>query len=321
MVDRAPPVLGPVLATDFPDPTQRSHLLAFDPSGTRFAVAHATDEEVDHVLVFDLPTGRTVARLPDLNYVCSLEFLSTDVLLVVSWYRCFLIDLRGGQRDQVWPVENGCAYGATVSADGRILAVGDNDDLVLYDLADRKVLRRLAALSYIAPRDPVFSPGGRYVATYMVHNTWGYLIAVWDARDGRRQRVFETGQCSRPLAFHGDTLTLAVDGGPGVLLYEPDGGEEPTAELSINGGASAVRFRDRGRTLEVLAGGGDILYLEARTGQVVRQVQPPAGRKLSNAVAGADWSRFAATTEGGVVVWDAPGGAYSQSSSNSSSSS
>ena len=60
-----------------------------------------------------------------------------------------------------------------------------------------------------------------------------------------------------------------------------------------------------GTTARLYLGGGGIhfMFMEAETGQIMRWVPPPAGRRSTCATPNADWSLFAGAAEGGVFVW------------------
>ncbi len=293
------------LPTDFSD--ELVALLAFDSRGTRLAVS---SKAAGHVLVFDVKRGREVARLSDLPDVEWLGFLSARLLLAVCGTGCVRLDLHRDVRETV------CAEpwsrGAAVSPDGRVVAVGTRDGLVLRGALGRREARRLLGGGYLgSPRLPVFSPGGRYVAADMhVHEYPGAgCVIVWDARDGRRYRTFEaaTGWLSA-MAFRGDTLGLAVGYYDRISLYEPDEGEDPAVAYTVANKVSALRFTEDGESLDILQADGWQLAIRADTGRVVRQAPPPPGREFHGAIPGPDWLLLAGATAGGVVVWGADSG-------------
>jgi hypothetical protein len=299
---------GLLLSTDFPGPQDRDHLSAFNSSGTRLAVGC---DGASHVFVFDPRSGRQVARLADLPVVSSLAFLSPEVLLIGQHHhvkgekrypgRCVRCDLRRGRREVV--LEEAYLRNVAVSPNGRVVAIGESAGPVLYEAARWRVRHRLTTLlGYGGPWNTVFSRGGRYVGASLYGVQKDYLIAVWDAQNGRRQRTFEAAQSARLLAFREDTLTLAVGGSHDeLLLYQQDEGEEPAATYALGDYANAVQFR--GRTLAVLLDGSGVVFLQADTGRVRRRLPPPTDRVLRYATASADWSLFAAAAEGGVFVW------------------
>jgi hypothetical protein len=281
-------------------PANRDTLMALNPRGTRFAVSC---ERSDSVQVWDPRSGREVTRCAGFRNVSGIEFLSAEVLLVTASDGCFRCDLRRGEREvllsEAWPTRT------TVSPNGRVVAIGMRGGMDLYDVRKGQVLRRLETGFLYRPLGTraAFSAGGRYVAAeFSDENYQPILVGVWDVRNGRRQRIFDTG--ARALAFREDTMALAVacDNG-GVYLYEPDQGEEPAAEIRFEFVACALQFRDRGRTLAALLWGGGFVEVTPASGRVVRSLPPPAAREAYHTISSADWSYFAGTAEGGVVVW------------------
>src|SRR5438876_11444620 len=101
MSNRGVPAAGLFLATDFgrredADFDLGDPLLAINAGGTRVAVSR---EDADRILVFDLPSGREVARAADLRRVSDVRFLTDDVLLLTHFGGCFRWDLRRGGRE------------------------------------------------------------------------------------------------------------------------------------------------------------------------------------------------------------------------------
>jgi WD40 repeat protein len=199
----------------------------------------------------------------------------------------------------------------TLSPNGRKLAVGVRVGLSLYDLAGKKEVRRLEVC--FNPEDTAFhagfSPGGRYLAAGLQEGgRAGGIVVVWDARTGRRQRVYDTQGYA--FAFRGDTLTLAVAADSGLVeIYEPDEGEAVARQFFFEYRLPTVmEFRDRGRTLAMLLQGGEFVQVNAGTGRVLRRLPPPAGQIPYEGVTNADWTLFAGATDAGVVVWPVQGG-------------
>jgi hypothetical protein len=236
-----------------------------------------------------------------------VEFLSAEVLLVTAADGCFRCDLRRGGRDvlssESWPAGN------NLNPTGRIVALGVDSGLVLYDARKGEVLRQLRTDLAIGGPDPAkgrcaaFSAGGRYVAAALrsVYDHW-YLVVVWEVRTGRRQRVFDT--IAHALAFRDDTLSLALaDDWGHINIYEPDQGEEPAVQFKVEYTARALQYQAGGRTLTVLLHKGSVIQFEGDTGRILRRKEPTGHEGIDSAVVSADWSRFAGATEGGVVVW------------------
>jgi WD40 repeat protein len=296
----SPGAMGSGLFVPIDCPANRDTLLALNPHGTRLAVSC---ERSDSVRVVDPGSGGEVTRLAGFQNVSGIEFLSAEVLLVTASDGCFRCDLRRGERE-VLLSEAGLTR-STVSPNGRIVAVGVRSGLALYDVRRNQVLRRLQAgfAHWHHGNRVAFSASGHYVAAELRPDDRDFtFVVIWDARDGRRQRVFDTGAYA--LAFREDTMALAVaDDNGGIRLYEPDQGEEPAAELRVDRMACALQFRNGGRRLAVLMWGGGFVEVGLATGRVVRSLPPPAARETYDVVASADWSLFAGAAEGGVVIW------------------
>jgi hypothetical protein len=299
VVNPVPVASGLLVSVDCPQ--NRDTLLAPNPRGTRFAVSC---EFSDHVRVFDPHSGREVARCAGFQNVSGIEFLSAEVLLVTdSHVGCFRCDLRRDEREVL--LSEASLTRTTVSPNGRIVAIGVGSGLALYHVRQRQVVRRLKLdfAQYHHGNRVAFSADGRYVAAELRPDDrdWSFVV-IWDARNGRRQRVLVTAP--KALAFREDTMALAVaDDSGGVYLYEPDQGEEPAAELRVDNMACALQFRDGGRTLAALMWGGGFVEIELASGRIVRSLPPPAACEAYAVVSSADWSLFAGTAEGGVVVW------------------
>jgi hypothetical protein len=291
----------------FPQKDDDRPLLALNPRGTRVAISW---EGADSVQVIDARTGRAVRSFTGLDYVHGVAFLSATVLLVTTDKGCVRFDLaRSGRK--VLLSESGLGS-INAGPNGRIVALGVERGLVLYDTRKGQVLHRLKTDLADRTSDPVmgrraaFSAGGRYVAALLTEGYYrAYLVVIWEVRTGRRQRVFDA--LAHALAFRDDTLSLAVADDWGYLkVYEPDQGEEPAVEFKykeVDYLARAMRFQAGGRTLEILLDKGSVIRVVARTGRVQGQTEPPARDGLYRAVASADWSVFAAATQDGIVVW------------------
>jgi WD40 repeat protein len=296
-----PAAVGSGILVPIVCPANRDTLLALGPRGTCLAVSC---ERSDEVQVWEPRSGREVTRCMGFQHVSGIEFLSTEVLLVTTWHGCFRCDLRRGEREAL--VSEGWLTRTTVSPNGRLLAIGVQGGIDLYDVRKRKVLHRLSTAFTYRPigTRAAFSAGGRYVAAELSdENYQPILVGVWDAHSGSRQRIFDTE--AHALAFRGDTLALAVADDHGrILLYEPDQGETPAKELPVQGVGRELQFRDEGRTLAVVLDNGEFVQFETETGRVLRRILPPADPKpLWRSITSEDWSQFAGVAEGGVVVW------------------
>src|SRR5262249_50699745 len=81
---------GPGLFVPFAFPSEGERLLALNPRGTRCAVSW---EDADSVQVFDVRSGREVARCQGFQRIVGIEFLSANALLVTAAHGCLRCDL------------------------------------------------------------------------------------------------------------------------------------------------------------------------------------------------------------------------------------
>jgi hypothetical protein len=292
------------LATDFPE---RADRLAFNAQGTLLAAA-CEESQADYAIVLELPTSREVARVTELwLWDCrTFEFFG-DGLLGLADSGIVCRDVRNGTLETLWAEKGVVPLSATVSPDGRLLAIGIVGGLILYDLVNKRS-RRLETFYESRCYRATFSPGGRYVAAHLDRNSAFSVVMVWDTEHGRRWRTFPAGSHHDPMAFRGDTLALAVGSGQ-IVLFEPDQGEDPAATYSVDGYACAMQFRNGGDVLAIAACHGAAGYrggltlLETATGQVRHHVGPPGNREIAQSQPNADWSAIASATDGGILIW------------------
>jgi WD40 repeat protein len=285
------------LATDRP---QRADKLAFNAQGTLLAVAWP---DADYAIVLDVATDREVARVTELwlRDYHTFEFFGDKLLgLADSGIVCW--DVRSGTLETLWAKNGVTPLSATISPDGRQLAIGIVGGFILYDLVDKRS-RRLQTLFESRCYRATFSPGGRYVAAQLSLDSVLSLVVVWDTATGRRWRTFPGASYPEPMAFRGDTLALAI-GSSQIELFEPDQGEDPVATYAVAGMACALQFRNGGDVLAIAAGyGGSLTLVETATGQVRGQVAPPGNREIELAQPNADWSMIASAADGGILLW------------------
>jgi WD40 repeat protein len=280
-------------------PPEEPALLAFSPRGDRLAVSH---EDADHVQVFDARSGKPLRRLEGFHRVTRVLFLSAEVLVVTAFGGCYRCNLRRGPRDLV--CDEGWQNGVALSPDRRLLAVGVGHGLLLYDLVKGKEPRRFAAVYDCdhTGRCAAFSAQGRYVAAALYGGHSTPIVPVWEVETGRRQRLFDTWGYA--FAFREDTLTLAVSADGYVEIYEPDQGEEAVRRCFFDSHLpQAMESRDGGRSLAMLLDNGEFVQIDWDSGEALRRIPPPDGRKPSAAAADSGWTRFAGAVEDGVVVW------------------
>ncbi len=282
-----------LFAVDVPDPQR----FAFNAANTLLAVGGRDD---GRSVVLDLADGRQVARAEG---ICPEQFeFVEDQLLALRAGRCALFDPRRGEFETLFapPSHPSCA---TVDPTGRLLAVGVNQGLILYDLHRREVRQRLETSVDGAPLRPAFSSGGRYIAADFITEAYGDFLIVWGTEDGKRWRTIEIVSQSEPVvAFRGDSLAFAL-GQNGLRLYEPDQGDEPVASYPRPAYPSAVAFRDQGKTLVAVGYLDGLVEIDTATGRERRVVDRPDGKEVGHSEPSPDWSLVASRVDGGVLVW------------------
>ena len=313
MAEQTPATNGLILKPKLKRPEDTHYLLAFNAQSTRLAVHSDGDSQV---VVFDPHSGREVGRLVKIHHVVSMDFLSADVLLLVQqphwkssgWTpgRCVRWDLRRSKRDIVWEHEH--LQCVAVSPKGRVVAFGADQGIVLFDGVKKKILHQRKTGLPLYPERALVSARGSYAAIGMCterSSTSPRVVMVWDVEEARRHRTLELNwDCLSGLAFHGDTLGMAVATWHDVQVFEPDRGEDPVMVYEPEKPALAMQFQEPG-LLALLLDNGRRVFLRIKTGKVVRSVPPPTELVLVYAAANADWSMFAAPTAGGVFVWKA----------------
>jgi RNA polymerase sigma factor (sigma-70 family) len=167
---------------------------------------------------------------------------------------------------------------AALSPDGRLLATGSSRAVVLWDAQTGRELRRPAAqpdgsLWRVAV---AFTPDG----TGLVFSGPGGKPHLADVATGRTLRFFDGPPDDRRPRISPPALAVSPDG---ALLAFACGAEVQVFELATGrtrlrqelsgvviehgGGVSAVAFPPDGRSLAVLAGGGDVLIIELAAGR------------------------------------------------------
>jgi hypothetical protein len=279
----------------------KAEKFAFNAANTLLAVG-SRDREV--AVVLDLADGHEVARVEGIKLqdLEAFEFFG-DKLLAIRGRECVFYDVPRGEFETVFAPEGLVPQSATIDPTGRLLAVGVDQGLILYNLHKREVHRRLETTVRGAPLFPGFSPGGRFVAADFITEAYGDFLIVWDTADGKRWRTIEILSQGHPVvAFRGDTRTFIL-GQNGLNLYEPDQGDEPVACFPNPEYPNALTFRDGGKTLAAVGWREGLVVIDLATGTVTQTVDQPDGRQIDVSAPSPDWSLIASGTADGVLVW------------------
>src|SRR5262245_50389711 len=153
--------------------------LAFNKANGLLAVG-SSEENV--AVVLDLADGSEVARIGKevrLRDIPTFEFFE-DKLLAIRHKpegACIFFDVHRCTVETVYAPEGAYPQGAAIDPNGRLMAVGFESSLVLYDLKKREVRwTRRTSITGSSSR-PAFSQRGRYVAgDFMMHRSDGVVI-------------------------------------------------------------------------------------------------------------------------------------------------
>jgi WD40 repeat protein len=265
----------PVLVTNLPE--GHINALAFSPNGD--LLAHTTARR--HVWLWNTRTSPW-QRTGTLNQpnVSELAFApDSQRLATANGMEVALWDLETGRLVKVLPASRGRPHPRHVafSADGRILAVGDDNGVVLYwDMASGQELA-----GWRAHRPPADATG---TIAEMAFSTVGQLMAT--AGSDRSIRLWTAPQKYRPLSNHTDVVTS--------VAFSPDGRQLASGSLDQTvrlwdvatqaplaqwhghgGGCLTVRFAPDGHAIATAGVDGTV-----RIWDVPPPAQVTAGRPL-----------------------------------------
>ncbi len=200
-----------------------------------------------------VPRGRTVVS-KDGRIVAGLTLDNTR-----RWWIPRLYDIQSGQcRGEVRANIRSVAS-LDFSPDGKLLAIGGDRTVELWDVQTSKLLRSLSAHKDGGP-GVAFSPGGQILATCSVDN----LVKLWSVPSGRLlAELSGHREGVMGLAFSPDGNTLASAGADGwVKLWHIPTLREMVSFKQVST-AWFVRFSPEGKTLAIAPDRGPLCFLRA----------------------------------------------------------
>jgi WD40 repeat protein len=211
-------------------------------------------------VAFDMPKRRLVAAYWD------------DDTDIVGWA---LWDLSTGERRQFDMPSLGHTYsnGSDITKEGDRLAIGFDEALLVYELAD---FQRTNFYGFDSTKAVAFSPTKPYLAASNIRG-W---ITVWNAITNRQIATLRHpgGGLSRDdLVFSADGTHLASSSAKTIQVWNLDAADEKTEMLGHEGGIPCAVFHPSGR---LLATGGKDYW--------IRLWDPATGRQPSRPLKLAD---------------------------------
>ncbi|GAB4296759.1 MAG: hypothetical protein Fur0025_34510 [Oscillatoriaceae cyanobacterium] len=184
--------------------------------------------------------------------------LNQELTVVISGGGATLFNLATGEA--LWEID--CpASGGAVSANGRLLALGGDKDIYLWDLTTGQFLRQLTGhTSWVYSLS--FSPDGQTLASGSDDNT----VRLWDVATGRELRQL-TGHTSSvySVSFSPDGQTLASGSDDNtVRLWDVATGQELRQLQGHKDWVRSVSFSPDGQTLASGSGDGVVRLWRVR---------------------------------------------------------
>jgi WD40 repeat protein len=211
------------------------------------------------IRVWDCGTGQMLRQFGnDTTYSLALAHRVNTLLTTDAQSRLVFWDAATGKRLREIP-RMGSGWGIQVSADGRVMAAGDQDAVYALDPATGKEIGRFGS----AYQQFGLSPDGRTLATQQMNER---VVRLWNLATGKQFCSLPLDWSldfagSAPFVFSPDGRLLAVHSKDTIQLWEVFTGKERRQFRGHRGrqGVLAFAFSPDGKTL--LSGGDDTSVL------------------------------------------------------------
>ncbi|MEU2629246.1 WD40 repeat domain-containing protein [Kitasatospora sp. NPDC007106] len=286
---------------------RHAYSAVFSPDGKTLAV-----KEVDRVVLWDPTSGTSKATF---NGTGPPAFSPDGHILAIPGIDKTARSYPSG-KITLWDVDTrtevdtllGDAGEATglFSPDGRILAMNQGADVLLWDVSTGTLLGTLTGGHTRGVLDMAFSPDGRMIAT----GGHDAKLILWDVATRATLATWERDGDVNAVAFSPDGRILAAgDNSAGISLW--DVANRTRLDILGGGHTSAVldiAFSPDGRKL--ISSGNDgrlIMWNIIPQNPMIVTTVPGTGKDYSGSPAfSPDGNILAFPTDGGVLLWDIP---------------
>jgi WD40 repeat protein len=206
-----------------------------------------------------------------------------------------------GQVEPFVTYRAGAGGSIDLSRDGRILAVSGDDEIAVWEVATRALLRKWATPREGLGRHVRVSPDGSCIVTLQKFDG---TVTFLDVATGHTNRLSGHMIGDAVMGFSADGRRLATAGrGAAIRIYDVTARAEITALSGGPGSASALPFSRDGTRLACGTSKGRIVLWDLRTGREVGVLIGHRGPVYSLAFLDAD--TLASTTSEEVRLWRA----------------